>query len=49
VSKKTFALVVGESPGAAKVTKAEQLAVPVLDGTAFAHLLETGGLPPPAE
>ena len=45
VSKKTFALVVGESPGASKVTKAEQLAVPVLDGTGFGQLLETGEIP----
>jgi DNA ligase (NAD+) len=45
VSKKTFALVVGESPGAAKVTKAEQLGVAILDGAAFEGLLETGELP----
>ena len=48
VSKKTFALVVGESPGASKATKAEQLGVPVLDGTAFGRLLETGELPTPS-
>jgi DNA ligase (NAD+) len=47
VSKKTFALVVGESPGASKVTKAEQLGVPVVDATAFARLLESGELPGP--
>jgi DNA ligase (NAD+) len=45
VSKKTFAVVVGESPGAAKVTKAEQLGVPMLDADGFASLLETGSLP----
>ncbi len=45
VSKKTFALVVGDSPGASKVTKAEAAGVPVLDGAAFEHLLETGDLP----
>jgi DNA ligase (NAD+) len=45
VSKKTFALVVGESPGASKVTKAEQLGVPVVDGVGFDKLLETGELP----
>ena len=45
VSKKTFALVVGESPGASKVTKAEQLGVPVVDGAGFDSLLETGDLP----
>ncbi len=45
VSKKTFALVVGASPGASKVTKAEELGVPVLDEAGFAQLLETGELP----
>ena len=42
VSKKTFALVVGENPGASKVTKAESLGVPILDATGFELLLETG-------
>jgi DNA ligase (NAD+) len=45
VSKKTFALVVGESPGASKVTKAEQLGVPIIDGAGFTDLLESGRLP----
>ena len=45
VSKKTLAVVVGESPGASKVTKAEELGVPVLDEAGFAELLETGELP----
>ena len=44
VSKKTTAVVVGESPGAAKLTKAEELGVPILDEAAFVHLLETGEL-----
>ena len=44
VSKKTTAVVVGESPGAAKLSKAEELGVPVLDEAAFTHLLETGEL-----
>jgi len=44
VSKKTTALVVGESPGASKLTKAEQLGVPVLDQAGFEKLLETGEL-----
>ena len=35
VSKKTFAVVVGEAPGASKVAKAEQLGVPVVDGERF--------------
>jgi DNA ligase (NAD+) len=46
VSKKTFALVVGESAGASKLTKAESLGVPVLDEAGFEHLLATGDLPP---
>jgi len=45
VSKKTMALVVGESPGASKITKAESLDVPMLDEAGFVHLLETGELP----
>ncbi|MCU1358261.1 MAG: ligA [Acidimicrobiales bacterium] len=48
VSKKTTALVVGEGPGASKVTKAESLGVPILDEAAFEHLLATGELPGPA-
>ena len=45
VSKKTTAVVAGESPGAAKLTKAQELGVPVLDEPAFTHLLDTGELP----
>lgn len=45
VSAKTFAVVVGESPGASKITKAEQLGIPVLDEAGFEILLETGELP----
>ena len=45
VSKKTTAVVVGNDPGAAKVTKATDLGVPVLDEAAFRMLLETGKLP----
>lgn len=44
VSKKTTAVVVGESPGASKLTKAEDLGVPVLDEAGFERLLETGEL-----
>lgn len=44
VSKKTLALVLGESPGASKITKAEELGVPVIDEAAFVELLETGEL-----
>ncbi|MEY2406586.1 MAG: ligase [Acidimicrobiaceae bacterium] len=45
VSKKTTAVVVGEGPGAAKLTKAQELGVPVLDEGQFLRLLETGELP----
>ena len=45
VSKKTTAVVVGEAPGNAKVTKAGELGIPVLDEAAFVNLLETGELP----
>ena len=45
VSKKTTAVVVGEGPGASKLTKATELGVPVLDEAAFVRLLETGELP----
>jgi len=45
VSKKTTAVVVGDGPGASKLTKAEELGVPILDEAGFDHLLETGELP----
>jgi DNA ligase (NAD+) len=45
VSKKTTAVVVGEAPGAAKLTKAQELGVPILDEDQFVTLLETGELP----
>jgi DNA ligase (NAD+) len=46
VSKRTFAVVLGESPGASKVTKAEQLGIPVVNGVEqFIALLEAGELP----
>jgi DNA ligase (NAD+) len=48
VSKKTTAIVVGEGPGAAKLTKAQELGIPVLDEAGFAHLLDTGELPAPS-
>jgi DNA ligase (NAD+) len=45
VSAKTTAVVVGEAPGAAKLTKAESLGIPVLDEDGFVKLLDTGELP----
>jgi DNA ligase (NAD+) len=45
VSKKTFALVVGDAPGASKTKKAEDLGTPVVDASGFDALLQTGELP----
>ena len=44
VSKRTSAVVAGESPGS-KLAKAEDLGVPVLDEDGLRHLLDTGELP----
>ena len=33
-------------PDVAKLTKAQELGVPVLDEAGFGHLIETGELPP---
>jgi DNA ligase (NAD+) len=44
VSKSTWALVVGEAPGASKLAKAEQLGVPIVDEAVFERLLQTGEL-----
>lgn len=49
VSKKTTAVVVGSEPGASKVTKAEDLGIPMLDEAGFVELLETGALPGASE
>ena len=45
VSAKTFAVVVGDSPGASKLTKAQDLGLPILDDDGFDQLLATGELP----
>jgi len=45
VSKKTTAVVVGAEPGAAKLAKAGEIGIPLLDEAGFARLLETGQLP----
>jgi DNA ligase (NAD+) len=48
VSKKTYCVVVGEAPGAAKVTKAQGLGIPIVAGGAFWDLLETGTFATPS-
>ena len=45
VSAKTFALVVGDEPGASKLTKAQELGVPIVDAAGFLKLLESGEVP----
>jgi DNA ligase (NAD+) len=45
VSKKTFAVVVGDAPGASKLKKAEDLDIPQVAADKFEALLETGELP----
>lgn len=42
VSAKTLALVVGEGPGASKLTKAQELGVPIIDEAGFVELLSKG-------
>ncbi|MDP9495403.1 MAG: NAD-dependent DNA ligase LigA [Actinomycetota bacterium] len=42
VSGKTTALIVGDSPGASKSKKAEELGIPILDERGFKRLLEQG-------
>jgi len=42
VSAKTYVVVVGDAPGANKVTKATDLGIPMIPGSAFEELLETG-------
>ena len=45
VSKKTWAVVVGVEPGAAKLRRAEELGIPIVDGARFDELLATGEIP----
>jgi DNA ligase (NAD+) len=42
VSTKTYCVVVGEDPGASKVTKATDLGIPIVSHRDFVSLLETG-------
>ncbi|QGG94628.1 NAD-dependent DNA ligase LigA [Actinomarinicola tropica] len=46
VSSRTTAVVVGEGPGASKLSKAVDLGVPILDGEGFERLLSTGEVRP---
>ncbi len=45
VSGKTWALVVGDAPGASKLKKADDLGIPVVPAERFASLLEKGEIP----
>ena len=45
VSSRTTAVVAGSEPGQAKLTRATELGIPVLDEAGFSRLLETGQLP----
>ncbi|HEY5245288.1 MAG TPA: BRCT domain-containing protein, partial [Acidimicrobiales bacterium] len=45
VSKKTYAVVVGDAPGASKTKKAEALGIPIVDAADFDELLATGQVP----
>lgn len=45
VSRRTDAVVVGEAPGASKLTKARDLGIPIVDAAGFEELLRTGEIP----
>jgi DNA ligase (NAD+) len=45
VSQKTTAVVLGADPGGAKLSKATELGIPLLDEDGFGYLLDTGELP----
>jgi DNA ligase (NAD+) len=45
VSQKTTAVVLGADPGGAKLSKATEIGVPLLDEEGFGRFLETGELP----
>jgi DNA ligase (NAD+) len=42
VSAKTYCVVVGSDPGASKVTKANELKIPIIDAAKFQQLLDSG-------
>jgi len=45
VSRKTWVLVLGTEPGVAKLQKAEELGITIVEGDKFAELIESGELP----
>ena len=45
VSARTWAVVLGAEPGAAKLKKAEELGIPIVQADQFEALLETGRAP----
>jgi DNA ligase (NAD+) len=45
VSQKTTAVVLGDDPGGAKLARATELGIPLLDEEGFGRLLDTGELP----
>ncbi len=45
VSARTWAVVLGTEPGAAKLKKAEELGIPVIAGSRFQELLDSGEIP----
>jgi len=46
ISRRTDAVVIGADPGAAKLAKATELGIALLDEAGFRHLLETGEIRP---
>jgi len=45
VSARTWVVVLGTEPGAAKLKKAEELGVPIVEGARFQELLDSGEIP----
>ncbi|HLN43752.1 MAG TPA: NAD-dependent DNA ligase LigA [Acidimicrobiales bacterium] len=45
VSARTWVVVLGTEPGAAKLKKAEELGIPIVEGPGFHELLDTGEIP----
>ncbi|MGH9043764.1 MAG: NAD-dependent DNA ligase LigA [Acidimicrobiales bacterium] len=45
VSRSTYAVVLGDSPGASKLARAEALGVPIINAQHFQSLLDTGEIP----